>query len=187
MGRGIDRDTAVTFRVGVVDNPAPGHERFRGFLAIPYLSAAGYPLSLRFRCLAEHDHREFGHGKYMGLLGDGGRLFHVPALHAAEDEVHIAEGEFDAMVLNRVGLPAIALPGATSWAPHFRRVFAGFSRVFVWGDPDEAGAEMVSKVTRSLRQAVGVPLRDGDVSDVFVGSGFDPEAVRSLVPRQGAS
>jgi hypothetical protein len=167
--RGIGLAEAVTFRVGVVADPFPGHERFRNFLSIPYLGANGMPLSLRFRCMEEHEHRSFGHGKYMSLKEEPARVFNVGAIHRAKDELHIAEGEFDAMILNKVGFPAIAIPGAQGWAPHHRRMVAGFSRVYVWGDPDEAGAEFVGKVTRAVRNAVGVRMTkaDGDVSELY--------------------
>jgi len=173
--RGITAAEAATYRVGVVADPFPGHEKFRGFLSIPYLDKHGKPLSLRFRCLAEHEHRSFGHGKYMSLKEEPARTFNIAAIHQATDELHIAEGEFDAMVLTKLGLPAIAIPGAQGWKPHHRRMVAGFSKVHVWGDPDEAGAEFVGKVTRSVRNAVGVRLlrSDGDVTELFIKGGRD--------------
>ena len=173
--RGITAAEAATYRVGVVADPLPGHEKFRGFLSIPYLDVHGKPLSLRFRCLQEHEHRSFGHGKYMSLKDEPARTFNVAAIHAAGDELHIAEGEFDAMILTKVGLPAIAIPGAQGWKPHHRRMVAGFSKVHVWGDPDEAGAEFIGKVTRSVRNAVGVRLlrQDGDVTDLYLAGGRD--------------
>lgn len=183
LARGIDRATGRTFRLGVVGtDPFPGHDRFQGWLAIPYLDADRKPLSLRFRCPQAHDHREFGHGKYMSMTDEPSRVFNVRAIHEADDEIHVAEGEFDAMVLNRVGLPAIAIPGANAWKGHHRRMLAGFNRVHVWGDPDDAGAEFVQRVTRALRQARGVRLRNGDVSDTFMASGTpDPDALLSLI------
>jgi len=167
--RGIEKTEALTFRLGVVAEPFPGHEKFRGFLAIPYLDQSGRPLSMRFRCIQEHNHRDFGHGKYMSLKEEPARVFNVGAIHRATRELHIAEGEFDAMILNKAGMPAIAIPGAQGWAPHHRRMVAGFNTVYVWGDPDEAGSEFIGKVTRAVRNAVGVRLTkdDGDVSELY--------------------
>lgn len=167
VARGIDRATAATFRLGVVGDPMPGHERFRGMLAIPYLDRAGAPLQLRFRCFQDHEHRDFFHGKYNSVAGDPVRIFNVRAVHEAKDVISVTEGEFDAMILEKIGLRAVAVPGANLWRPHFRRVLAGFSRIHVWGDPDEAGADFTNKVTRSLRQAKGMRLRDGDVTDIY--------------------
>lgn len=183
--RGIDQKAAATFRLGVVADPLPGHERFRGYLAIPYLDRNGQPLSIRFRCLNDrHVHREHGHGKYMSITGEPARVYNVGAIHQAGDEIHVAEGEFDAEVLTLAGLPAVAIPGASGWQPHHRRMLAGFSRVWVWGDADDAGAEFTARVCRALRTAKGVRLRHGDVTDNYLSGGAD--ALLALIGKQGS-
>ena len=185
LARGLEEAEVVTARVGVVTDPLPGHEKFRGMLAIPYLTAAGAPLTLRFRCIKDHDHRAFHHGKYMSLPDEPVRMYNVGAVHAATGELHIAEGEFDALVLGKVGYHAVAIPGAQSWRTHHRRMVAGFSKVWVWGDPDEAGSEFVNKITRAVRNASGVRLAraDGDVTDLFIKGGAD--AVRAKIAESG--
>ena len=47
---------------------------------------------------------------------------------------------------------------------------------------DEAGAEMVNTITRSLRQARGVRLRDGDVTDTYLQGGA--EALHALIRKE---
>ena len=175
VARGISREAAVTFRLGVVADPHPGHGKFRGFLAIPYLDRDAKPLIIRFRCLEEHNHRALFHGKYMTLEGDTPRMFNVGAVHEAADEIHICEGELDAVILRMLGLYAVAIPGAKLWFARHRRMLAGFSRVWVWGDPDDAGAEFIAKVSRSLRTAKGVRLSPqiGDVTDTYLAGGRD--------------
>lgn len=182
LGRGLSPEVADTFRLGVVHNAIPGHSRFEGFLAIPYLDKDRRPLSLRFRCLAAHDHREHGHGKYMSIAGEPPRVFNIKAIHEAEDEIHVCEGEFDAITLTAIGLPAIAIPGAQGWRNHHRRMLAGFSRVWVWGDPDDAGMEFNNKVTRALRQAKAVRLRDNDVNSTYQDGGA--EALYDLLRKE---
>jgi DNA primase len=181
VGRGIDQQTAVTFRLGVVPDPAPGHERFRDWLAIPYLNKDDQPLTVRFRCLYDHDHSSYYHGKYMSISGDPSRVFNVGAIHRANDEIHVTEGEMDALILNQLDLPAVAIPGASGFQGHHRRMLAGFNRVFVWGDPDEAGAEFTNKVCRMLGSAKGVRLRSGDVSENYLAGGEDQ--ILSLIDR----
>lgn len=171
LARGIDRNTALMFRVGVVHDPFPGHEKFRGWISIPYLDRNGVGLTLRFRCPEKHEHEY--HGKYMSLPDDPPRTFNIRAIHEATDTIHVAEGEFDAMVLTKVGLPAIAIPGVALWQGRHRRMLAGFSRVYVWGDPDDAGAGFARKITNSLRQAKAVRLRRGDVTDTYLAGGAD--------------
>jgi DNA primase len=171
--RGISEGAAATFRLGVVADPVPGHERFEGWLAIPYLDRDGLPLSVRFRCIHEHDHRAYSHGKYMSMVDEPSRVFNVRAIHEADDTIHVTEGEMDAIVLNQIGLPAVAIPGAVGFQPHHRRMLAGFSRVWVWGDPDEAGGEFTARVTRALRGGRGVRLRNGDVNETYLREGAE--------------
>lgn len=171
--RGIEEGDATRFRLGLVSNPLPGHGHYDGMLAIPYLDRNGRPLTIRYRCIEEHDHREFFHGKYNSMAGEMARLYNVSAIFQAGDEIHVTEGEFDAIILSKIGLPAVAVPGARLWKPRHRRMLAGFSRVWVWGDPDDAGAEMVQKITKSLRQARGVRLKYGDITDTYTALGED--------------
>ncbi len=178
--RGIGSAVASTFRLGVVADPFPGHGRFHNFLSIPYLDAHGKPLTIRFRCFAEHEHRQYGHGKYMSIPDDPTRVFNIGAIHRAGDEIHVTEGEFDAIILNAIGLPAVAIPGANGWRAHHRRMLAGFSRVWVWGDPDDAGAQFTQKVTRSLKQAKGVRL-SADINDTYIANGKSADALLSLL------
>lgn len=183
-GRGLTPEVAGTFRLGVVRDPLPGHESHRGKLAIPYLDKNDETLSIRFRCIQEHNHREFGHGKYMSLPDEPVRVFNIRAIHTADNEIHVCEGEFDAMTLCQVGLPAIAIPGVQAWRSHHRRMLAGFSRIWVWGDPDEAGADFNRKIERAMRQAKGVRIRGGDVNETYKANGA--EALHALIEREQA-
>lgn len=183
LARGIDADVARTFRLGVVHRePFPGHSRFVGSLAIPYLDRESKPLSMRFRCFEDHDHRAHGHGKYMSMTDEPTRVYNVRGIHRADSVMHIAEGEFDAMILEKVFGNGAGFPGARSWAPRHRRMLAGFNRVWVWGDPDDAGAEFVQKVSRQVRSAKGVRLLDGDVSDTYIKGGA--EALKALIEKE---
>jgi len=183
--RGIDRDTAIANRLGVVGNPLAGHSRFRGMLAIPFLDKDGKPLTVRFRCMVEHEHRDFYHGKYNSITGDPTRVYGIASIFEAGDEIHITEGELDSVILRKIGLHAVAIPGAKAWKGHHRRMLAGFSRIYVWGDDDDAGAEFVTKVCASMRQARGVSIRGGDVSDIYKSGGA--AALMGLLPQQVAA
>lgn len=171
LDRGITEETATMFRLGAVVNPEPGHDRYRGMMAIPYLDRHGSPLTIRFRCIEDHSHRDFYHGKYNSIPEDPSRVFNVGAIFQAEDEIHVTEGEIDAIILNQLGLPAVAIPGAQGFQAHHRRMLAGFSRVWVYGDPDEAGADFTNRVVRMMKQAKGVRMRDGDVNETYLAGG----------------
>lgn len=171
LDRGLTPETINTFRLGVAANPAPEHRANIGKLSIPYLSAGGHPVSVRFRCIEEHDHRANGHGKYATVSGDPGRLFNVRAIPTAQYEIHLAEGEFDTIMLEQAGLPAVGIPGANNIKPHFYRLLAGFRRVWVWADPDDAGGEMARTITKRLKRAKTVPLKAGDVTETYLAHG----------------
>lgn len=170
--RGLRAETVRMFRLGGVANPLPQHASHTGRVAIPYLAADGHPVQVRFRCIEPHDCRENHHGKYNTVLGDPARLFNVRSIIDAGSEIHICEGEFDAMILTQCGFHALGVPGARGWKPHWRRLLAGFSRVYVWADPDEAGAELLNTVMANTRQARPVKLQQ-DVSDTYVEGGED--------------
>ncbi|MFE7463127.1 toprim domain-containing protein [Streptomyces sp. NPDC057499] len=180
--RGIGREEAVSARLGVVADPLPGHGKYRNMLAIPYLDRNGKPLTIRFRCLQEHNHRDFFHGKYNTIKDDTPRMYGIDSIHQAGDTLDLTEGELDRAILRKIGLFAVAAPGANSWQPRHRRMLAGFSRIRVWGDPDEAGAEFSSMVCRQLRSAEAMRLRVGDVTETYMAGGA--EALLSLIDKE---
>ena len=172
--RGINLATALDFRVGVVEDPFPEHAKFRGSMAIPYLGHDGRVLQMRFRCIQDHDHRELHHGKYMSLKEETPRMYNVRALHTLSPVIAVAEGEMDTILLNQLGIPAVGIAGAQVWFPHHAKMLAGFSKVLVYGDPDEAGAELVGKIVKALFQAEPVRLKAGDVGETFLAEGPEP-------------
>ena len=174
--RGIEPSTSDTFLLGYVADPAPGHEKFQGFISIPYrgpfnkVTGKYDVLTIRFRCAGEHDGtcKERGHGKYATITGDHVRMFNVPAiLEDDTDTISITEGELDAIILNQCGYPAVGLPGAQSWRSHHRRMVAGFTNVLIWADPDTAGGEMAAKLIEAVPRARLVNLLH-DVNDTYL-------------------
>lgn len=174
--RGLSRATVERFRLGVVHRPMPGHYGKEGMLAIPYLAGRDrHPVSIRFRCIQDHDCRELRHGKYQGLPGDATRMFNATAMldmdvHAALD---VTEGEMDAMILTQLGYHAVAIPGAHAFKRHHAIMLDGMPSVRVWGDGDKAGHEFIAAVKKSLpRTAVGIDMPDGhDVNKLFLEQG----------------
>lgn len=177
QGRGIHPDTAREFRMGVVDAPVTGHEPFAGRLAIPSLGPSG-PYQIKFRCIMDHDCKEFQHPKYLTDAMDN-RLYNVRAIVDVGDTISITEGEIDAVTLSQLGYKAVAAPGSNTWKRHHSRMFAGFQRVFVFGDGDKAGRDFARAVSESIRSSVRVALPDGDdLNLIYVRDG--PEAIHDL-------
>ncbi len=175
MARGIDQSLAVGARLGVVTSePYPGHDRYAGWLAIPYLRHDGQAVSIRFRCIQDHNCRDHSHGKYGSVTGDPARTYNVSAVHKADDVIAVTEGEFDSLILTKLGYFAVAIPGASGWQNRHRRMLAGFRRVYAFGDGDEAGSEFSNRICRSLRSArAGHLPRGQDITSLYLSEGAD--------------
>lgn len=176
--RGFSEQVASTYGLGVVHNPPVGYERYRSRLVIPYLTPSGV-VNARFRCLRQHDCKEAGHGKYVGLEGFETSLYNVLDLSKPGDAICVTEGELDAVTLSMCGIAAVAVPGATNWKKHFGRCLDDFSKVFVLGDPDEAGKGLNKKLISDVR-AIPVRMpRGDDVNSLYLKGGAD--ALRRLL------
>lgn len=165
--RGLDSHAVDTYRLGLVDVPDPLHTPYQGRLAIPYLTPTGV-VSLRFRCLVDHDHAAENCPKYIQVEGEQTRLYNVTALHSADTEVGIAEGELDAAIATQAGLPTVGISGANKWQPHWDRLFQDFDRVLLLGDGDKAGRQMVAKVMGILPNAEARTMPEGHDVNSFI-------------------
>lgn len=164
--RGFTEAVAAQWRLGLVTSPLVGHERYRGRLALPYLTPSG-PVNLRFRCLKDHVCKDEGCPKYLSSDGANNNLFNVLDLTKPGDSICVAEGELDAMTLSMCGIPAVGVPGAQGWQKHFGRCLDDFSKVFVLGDPDDAGKGLNKKLISDVR-AIPVRMPKGmDCNDVY--------------------
>ncbi|MET7984540.1 toprim domain-containing protein [Streptomyces sp. NPDC005281] len=182
--RGLD-DVADRFTLGFVGSALTGHEQRAGHLVLPYLRPANGPhgvATIRFRCIADRCVRDEegnylaptrkenhqGHGKYLTLPGDQPRLFNTKALITGSRNIVITEGEFDAMVWESVGVPAIAYQGTSSWRDHFLPALMGFESVYIIADGDKPGLEAAEKLAASLLNAKVIVLGDGHDSNSFL-------------------
>lgn len=169
-GRGIEDQQIGDYRLGVVNGNIPEHAASTGWVSIPYLTRLGGAVQLKFRRLT-------GDGpKYMGSGGQP-RLYNTRTLDAADrlGYVAICEGEFDAIILDAYcAIPAVGIPGVDTWAsrPEWREIFAGYSRVFVFADPDEPGQKLANRILRDLDTAHLVAL-PGDVNETYLDKGAD--------------
>lgn len=170
--RGIDRDAATGFRLGLVTDPDPAHQRYMGRLSIPFITPTGV-VYMRFRCLEDHPKCD-DHGKYEGIAGDSTHLYNVSALHVAGDTIVVTEGELDALISTEAGVPAVGVPGATNWKPFYYRLFDDYERVILVGDGDSAGREFVATLARNLGNSIRRPMPEGyDVNSYVLEHGVD--------------
>lgn len=177
--RGFTAEVVQQWQLGYVLDPLPGHERFKGRLAIPYLTPAG-PVKLKFRCLQNHDCKDEGHPKYDQESSSGTYLYGANDFALDSSFICITEGELDKLSLSVAGVPSVGIDGANKWLPHWAYCFEGYEEVIVLEDGDEAGAKFVRNVTHHLYNTRVITFPEGeDVNSYLVEHG--PEALRRKV------
>jgi DNA primase len=166
--RGLALADVQPYWIGVVDNPLPGHEQFKGRLAIPYVTPTGV-VDLRFRAMSEEE------PKYLGLPGAVTTMFNVGALFQATNYICVCEGEIDTLVMNiKTEHKTVGVPGATNWKSHYNRMLNDFETVIVMADGDSAGHSFAQKITRELGNVRTVQMPDGeDVNSMYLKNGVE--------------
>lgn len=91
--------------------------------------------------------------KYKTLAGTATRLFNADIAWDAE-EIAICEGEFDALVLEQEGHPALGVPGANVWQPAWDAYLEKPRRVYLIFDRDETGEKAATKLVERLGHKV---------------------------------
>lgn len=167
-GRGIGQEVAARYRLGVVgEDSSNEHTKYRGRLAIPYLTRAGVA-TIRFRRLGDT-----GDAKYLSVPGDSPRLFNVPQLFRNGEHLVIAEGELDALVVAEyAGIPCVGVQGTNGWQPVFRRMIQDFTYITVVGDGDEAGAKFATELAAELEARPVVLPDHEDCNSLYVKEGI---------------
>lgn len=173
-------ETIDRFLLGAVVNPDVLDESGRGMISIPYLTPNG-PVALRFR---RPPYKESG-PKYWQPLGSDLTIFNTPAFFESEDTITITEGEMDCMTLVQAGIPAVGLPGASSWKAHFELIFEGYASVVICADNDDkemkngkhAGREFAARVAQKVPGPHVILMPEGhDVNSFY--AEFGREALR---------
>lgn len=170
--RGIDRQAAGTFRLGVVRRPMAGHETFAGRLAIPYITPSGV-VTFTFRCLEDHIHKDVDCPKYLAPDGMDRTIYNVLAFKEPAEDIYVCEGEIDALTLSICGFPAVATPGVSQWKPHFTRCFYDYQRIYCVADGDAAGLKMARFLTGEIKSKSIRPPAGEDVNSLYVRRGTD--------------
>jgi DNA primase len=167
--RALSPDTAVSHRLGYVATKHPGFERMVGRLAIPNICAAGHVVGLKFRALDDAE------PKYDQQHGQLSRLFNLRSLNEDTDVMVLTEGELDTVTLTQMGVPAVAVPGASAWKPHHFRLFEGYRKVVLIQDDDKAGRDMAKRILDTPLPVIVMQPPDGfnDVNSAMQGGASD--------------
>jgi DNA primase len=172
--RGLSKDSLGFFKLGFVEAPVSGHERFAGCLSIPYLTKTGV-VGIRFRRLGD------GTGpKYLSEEGGESRLYNPSDFFRHEKFIALCEGEIDTITTHQAGIPAVGVPGNQAWKPFMSRCFDGYEAVFILADTDDKkgdGMKFAEKAASVIKTARVVPME-------HAGVGMD---VNSFVQELGAS
>ncbi len=166
--RHLSVEEASTFHLGVVEDPLPGHEAYKGRLAIPYITPSGV-VDIRFRSMNNED------PKYMGLVGAKTTMFNTQACFVADKYICVTEGEFDCIMMSvKTMHPTIGIPGANNWKSHYAKILDDFDVVIVLADGDPAGLEFGKKISRELGNVNIISMPDGeDVNSMMIKMGSE--------------
>jgi len=176
--RGLDVAELERFRLGYVAEPEIGHDTYRHRLSIPYWrrSASGVwsVRGIKFRLLQDTSGAEKRADKYKSTVGFKPTLFNTQDAILNEDWICLTEGEFDCIAASSNGIPAVGVPGATTWQAKWNPIFYGYETVYVLADGDKAGLEMGEAIADNLPNAKVIPMLDGeDVNSMIQKYGAD--------------
>jgi hypothetical protein len=182
-GRGLTPEAVAYYRLGKVDRSHPEHEKYAGWISIPYITRAGV-VSLKFRNLRPN--AEF---KYITEYPT--RLYNTLALDRADKTgvLAITEGEFDCEILDfECGIPAVGIPGVDTYHAHpeWRELFRAYDRVLIFKDNDppnkvtgkRPGDELAKALKRDIDTAREVRLPGDDVTKTYLEYG--PDEIRRI-------
>lgn len=178
--RGIDQTAALSFHLGVVYDPLPGHDRFNGWLCIPTVTPAG-TVALKFRCIADHDCKAVKCQRYDSPSGNQTRLYNAQSLSDGGDVAVVVEGELSALIAqSALSVPCVGTPGASAWLDHWPLCFGDFDRVVIVADHDakddgsDPGLKHARKVQKSIEGAeLVIPPAGLDADEWITRDGVD--------------
>jgi hypothetical protein len=151
-------DAAFLRTLGIEESTYRGKKR----LLIPYLDTSGHKVATRYR-LSLHgpDRFRWARGSKVHLYG----LWRLQEMRP-EGYVILVEGESDCHTLWQHQLPALGVPGASTFKPEWVEHLNGLT-VYVWQEPDQGGETLASKVGGALPEArlIVPPQGRKDVSE----------------------
>jgi hypothetical protein len=163
-------EAAAYYRLGYVEDPVDGHEKFVGRMAIPYVTPAGV-VDLRFRCISDHDCKTEQCPKYLGMPEARPTLFNTRSFKIETDGICLTEGEMDSLAVEQeCHVPAVGYPGVSTWKKnqYWRRCFPGYQVVYVLADGDQPGMDAAHEILRDLPNGRLVQMPHGHDATSFL-------------------
>lgn len=185
--RGLTIETITKYQIGYADGGLKRHLRSRGF-STTQIMATGLvsddqesgKIQDFFRDAITIPYRTSGNvtmirGRAFGPVADDAAKYKTPYGYKSllfnsditwgADEIIVCEGEFDAILLNQMGFPAVAVPGAQTWQERWDGYVSEVKRLYVCFDPDDAGA----KGAANLRERFGGRVKVMDLPRAAAG------------------
>lgn len=153
-----------------------GVERTR-CVDIPYLDMQGEVVSIRKRLHLDVEPR------FMWRRGDKVIPYGLWRLAEARTNRHLimVEGESDTWTLWHAGLPALGVPGASTWKEAWKPHLQDIESLFLWREPDGGGDTLVSTIASDLPdiRIIEPPADVKDPNELWNALGRDVEAFRA--------
>ena len=112
-----------------------------------------------------------GHPRFIWRRGDHPPLYGLPYLNEIRKAgwIVLAEGDSDAWTLWFHRIPALGIPGSSTWKEHFASLLQGL-RVYIWHEPDGGGDELIKAVITDLPdvRVIEAPADAKDVSELYL-------------------
>ncbi len=155
--------------LGVADGVTGTGSSRRPCVDIAYADESGELRALRKRLSLD------GPSRFVWRRGDKATLYGLPYLKDIKrsGKVILVEGESDAWTLWHHRIPALGVPGASTWKERFRLYLDGLE-VYVWHEPDDGGDNLLHAVSQNLLdvRVIEAPADAKDASDLYL---LDPD------------
>ena len=143
LAKGLPEDFLRSW--GITDGVAGGGKNRRPCVDIPYVNLKGEVVAVHKR-LSLHDSPRF-----IWRRGDKTTIFGLSRMEEIRQagRVVLVEGETDTWTLWFHQLPALGLPGASTWREEYASLLQGL-QVYVWHEPDSGGDALIRAVAADL-------------------------------------
>lgn len=176
--RGLSDDTINRYKLGY----SSFYER--NWITIPVFDAGGDPLLLKLR--RDPDDKDNKNKFKFYPLGSKATIYGWENLANNEELIVVCEGEFDRLVLEANGIPAItSTGGAGTFKEEWLDSFTKLKQVYICFDKDEAGDKGAERLAKMLADkfpemlVYKIPLPEmeqgKDITDYFVGLSGNPD------------
>lgn len=113
-----------------------------------------------------------GEPRFIWRTGDHVLPYGLPRLHEARaaGQLVLVEGESDELTLQYIGIPALGMPGASTWRSEWMRYLEGITNIYVWREPDAGGDALAAKVTLDIPDVriIEAPADAKDASALYL-------------------